>query len=420
METAAHHASAGVTHFIGKEIQNRIEQHPCYSKKASNYARIHLPVAPACNIQCNYCNRKYDCSNESRPGVVSKVLQPIDGLARFHSIKQHMPNLSVVGIAGPGDALANPKVTLETLKLIREDDPSVKLCISTNGLELAQYAPQLAAIGVDHLTITINTIDEKIASKIYPWIFWNHKRYKGIEAARILIEQQLKGLEAAIEQGMLVKVNTVLIPGINDQSITQLSKALKQRGAFLHNIMPLISEPEHGTYYGLNEMPSPTEQQIEEARSQSVLYLPQMSHCQQCRADAVGQLDAACSSKDDAQSTRVAIASKGTDIIECHFGHATQMNIYDINQHEIRFVESRMVAPYCSGPQDCERPMPVEAIKDCQHLLSVRVGLGPWEELENMGIIPNTDFAYLSEREALSTLAQTINANNLSANKEVG
>ncbi|GAL13621.1 nitrogenase FeMo-cofactor synthesis FeS core scaffold and assembly protein NifB [Vibrio astriarenae] len=82
-----------------------------------------------------------------------------------------MPNLSVVGIAGPGDALANPKVTLETLKLIREDDPSVKLCISTNGLELAQYAPQLAALGVDHLTITINTIDEKIASKIYPWIF---------------------------------------------------------------------------------------------------------------------------------------------------------------------------------------------------------------------------------------------------------
>jgi len=33
-------------------------------------------VAPACNIQCNYCNRKYDCANESRPGVVSEKLTP--------------------------------------------------------------------------------------------------------------------------------------------------------------------------------------------------------------------------------------------------------------------------------------------------------------------------------------------------------
>ena len=37
---------------------------------------MHVAVAPACNIQCNYCNRKYDCANESRPGVVSEKLTP--------------------------------------------------------------------------------------------------------------------------------------------------------------------------------------------------------------------------------------------------------------------------------------------------------------------------------------------------------
>ena len=37
---------------------------------------MHVAVAPACNIQCNYCNRKYDCANESRPGVVSERLTP--------------------------------------------------------------------------------------------------------------------------------------------------------------------------------------------------------------------------------------------------------------------------------------------------------------------------------------------------------
>jgi ferredoxin len=33
-------------------------------------------IAPACNIQCHYCNHKYDCVNEPRPGVVSELLTP--------------------------------------------------------------------------------------------------------------------------------------------------------------------------------------------------------------------------------------------------------------------------------------------------------------------------------------------------------
>jgi len=38
-------------------------------------------VAPKCNILCNYCNRKYDCINESRPGVASAVLKPRRAIA---------------------------------------------------------------------------------------------------------------------------------------------------------------------------------------------------------------------------------------------------------------------------------------------------------------------------------------------------
>jgi len=35
--------------------------HPCFNEKAHfSTARIHLPVAPKCNIQCNFCNRKID------------------------------------------------------------------------------------------------------------------------------------------------------------------------------------------------------------------------------------------------------------------------------------------------------------------------------------------------------------------------
>jgi nitrogen fixation protein NifB len=54
-----------------QKILDRIAKHPCYSEEAHHhYEPMHVAVAPACNIQCNYCNRKYDCTNESSPGTV--------------------------------------------------------------------------------------------------------------------------------------------------------------------------------------------------------------------------------------------------------------------------------------------------------------------------------------------------------------
>ena len=65
--------SSGGPDDMPAEIWDKVKNHPCYSEEAHHhYARMHVAVAPACNIQCNYCNRKYDCSNESRPGVVSQ------------------------------------------------------------------------------------------------------------------------------------------------------------------------------------------------------------------------------------------------------------------------------------------------------------------------------------------------------------
>ena len=64
--------SSGGPDDMPAEIWDKVKNHPCYSEEAHHhFARMHVAVAPACNIQCNYCNRKYDCSNESRPGVVS-------------------------------------------------------------------------------------------------------------------------------------------------------------------------------------------------------------------------------------------------------------------------------------------------------------------------------------------------------------
>ena len=122
---------------LPEAIREKVKNHPCYSEEAHHYfARMHVAVAPACNIQCHYCNRKYDCSNESRPGVVSELLTPEEAVMKTKAVAANIPQMTVLGIAGPGDPLANPGRTFDTFRMLSEQAPDIKLCVSTNGLAL--------------------------------------------------------------------------------------------------------------------------------------------------------------------------------------------------------------------------------------------------------------------------------------------
>ena len=117
-----------------------LSRHPCFNKEsAGSCGRVHLPVAPKCNIQCNYCNRKYDCVNESRPGVTSGVLTPPQALAYMEKVLEAEPRITVAGIAGPGDPFANARDTLETMRLLKEHYPDLIFCLSSNGLGIAPH-----------------------------------------------------------------------------------------------------------------------------------------------------------------------------------------------------------------------------------------------------------------------------------------
>lgn len=284
-------AKPGQAAGLPEHVRARVEDHPCYSEEAHHhFARMHVAVAPACNIQCHYCNRKYDCANESRPGVVSELLTPEQAVKKTLAVAAAIPQMSVIGIAGPGDPLANPERTLKTFRAIADKAPDLKLCVSTNGLALPDHVDELVRLNVDHVTITINCLDPEVGARIYPWIFWNHKRIFGREAAAILIERQQRGLEMLVARGILVKVNSVLIPGVNDEHLKEVSKVVKAKGAFLHNVMPLIAEPGHGTFYGLTGQRSPTAQELKALQDECAGGMNMMRHCRQCRADAVGLL----------------------------------------------------------------------------------------------------------------------------------
>lgn len=445
------------------DILDKINNHPCYSKEAHNhYARIHLPVAPACNIQCNYCNRKYDCSNESRPGVTSTKLTPEEAVKKVLFIGSEIKELSVVGIAGPGDALANPKKTFETFKLIREHAPDQKLCLSTNGLLLSEYVDQIAEAGVDHVTVTLNTIDPEIGSKIYPWIYYNKKRYVGVEAATILLEKQLDGIAKCVQRGILIKANSVLIPGINDHNLPAVSKKLRDLGVFLHNIMPILSEPEFGTYFGLNGVKSATQEELSLAQEACGMDMTLMTHCKQCRADAVGLLgeDRSAEFEKDlftnktfaelgemynlearkekwakienfreilneankrveaekltlsssGKTVLIAVTSYSKECVDDHFGSAKEFLIYEAGDKGAKFLTSRNVAQYCQGPDSCDSPMDdIKAkLSDINILLTAKIGECPMSSLSEIsGLVIRQDMAFREILEACVVVAKS-------------
>lgn len=259
-----------------------LKNHPCFNEEAHNkFGRIHLPVAPACNIRCKYCVRSYDCANESRPGVSSRVLTKEDAVARVRTMVERSGNLSVVGIAGPGDPLANDR-TFEALRAIKREFPELVLCLSTNGLLLTDRLEDIVRAGVRSITITINAVVPEAAEKIYSWVRYRGVKYHGRAAADCLSFNQWRGLRNAVDAGLVVKVNTVYIPGVNDGEIPYIAWLAGRRGADLHNIIPLIPQAEFAHLY------RPTREMIHEMRETCGRHLPQMTHCTQCRADACG------------------------------------------------------------------------------------------------------------------------------------
>ena len=264
-----------------------LSNHPCFNAKIrGKFGRVHLPVAPKCNIQCNYCDRKYNCVNESRPGVTSAVLTPHQAMTYLKLVFKKTKNISVVGIAGPGDPFANPKETMQTLTMVRRKYPEIMLCLATNGLGLEPYIDELAQLGVSHVTVTLNAVDHDIGAKIYSLIQYGKRVLSPKTGIKILLEKQLKAIAKLKEKGITIKVNTIILPGINEDHIEEVAKKMGELKVDILNCIPFYSN-KGSAFTNLGE---PPKEVVRKIRKKAAQYIPQMYHCARCRADAIGIL----------------------------------------------------------------------------------------------------------------------------------
>jgi nitrogen fixation protein NifB len=402
--------------------------------------------------------------------VVSELLNPDQAVKKVMAVAANIPQMTVLGIAGPGDPLANPERTFDTFRQLSEKAPDIKLCVSTNGLSLPEHVEELSKHNIDHVTITINCVDPEIGAKIYPWIFWNNRRIKGKKGAKIMIEQQQKGLQMLTDRGILVKVNSVMIPGVNDEHLEEVSKIVKAKGAFLHNVMPLIAEAEHGTFYGVMGQRGPTHDELQELQDKCAGDMNMMRHCRQCRADAVGLLgedrgdeftmdkvdemqidyEAAMEkraeyqaaalatleaqrnktgesfislssigvNKKEARPVLMAVATSGGGVVNQHFGHTKEFLVYEASMTDVRFIGHRKVELYCEGGDTCGDGESVlgktiRTLEGCEAVLCSKIGYEPWEQLEEAGIQPNGEHAMEPIEDAVAAVYAEMVKNGL-------
>ena len=369
-----------------------MDRHPCFSDAARHkFGRIHLPVAPSCNIQCAFCNRKYDCANESRPGVTSGILRPDAALAYLRKALVVRPDITVVGIAGPGDPFANAEATMETLRLVRAAYPEMLLCVATNGLAVGPHVEELRRLEVSHVTVTMCAATPETGARIYQWAREGKTILRGTAAAELLRTRQIEAIRRISAAGILVKVNVIVVPGVNDTEVETLARTAAAEGAGLLNLMPLFPVP--GT--ALESAGTPDALQMDALRGVAERYLPQMRHCMRCRADAAGFLgesmpteiamamNEAQRAADDARPY-VAVASREGALVNWHLGEASYLWIFKKTENGYAPVERRQTPPQGSGAHRWEELGRI--IADCRALLVSGMGDSPKEVLGRSGI----------------------------------
>jgi cyclic pyranopterin phosphate synthase len=181
---------------------------------------LRVSVTDRCDFRCVYC------MSEHMTFLPKADLLSLEELDRVCSafVAKGVRKLRITG----GEPLVRKNILWLFHSLGRHLQAGAldELTLTTNGSQLTKYATELKAAGVERINISIDTLDPDRFKTITRW-----GDHSGV----------LRGLDAAQNAGLKVKINTVALKGVNEDEIERLVRFAHGRGADITFIetMPL-------------------------------------------------------------------------------------------------------------------------------------------------------------------------------------
>ncbi|HJJ32354.1 MAG TPA: GTP 3',8-cyclase MoaA [Methanocorpusculum sp.] len=181
---------------------------------------VRIAVNSSCNLQCIYCHREGEGDN----GCVSCGNAGESSVSEIHNIMAVLSELGVrtLKITG-GEPLLRPDI----LDVIRAIPPEIEVSMTTNGTLLKEMALSLKVAGLTRVNISIDSLHPERYAKI---------------TGHNLLSKVLEGLDAAVDAGLTpVKINTVLLPGINDDEIEDFLEFVRGKNDIILQFIELMN-----------------------------------------------------------------------------------------------------------------------------------------------------------------------------------
>ena len=181
---------------------------------------LRLSVTDRCDLRCTYCMAE---AMTFLPRKDLLTLEELDELCTSF-IARGIRKIRLTG----GEPLVRRDVMSLIKRLSRHRDSGAldEITLTTNGTQLAKFAGDLKSHGVERINISLDTLDPATFLKL---------------TRRAALENVMRGVDAAQEAGLKVKINTVALKGTNDAEIPELMVWAHGRGMdmTLIEVMPL-------------------------------------------------------------------------------------------------------------------------------------------------------------------------------------
>ncbi|WP_254410338.1 GTP 3',8-cyclase MoaA [Campylobacter coli] len=191
-----------------------------------NYLRISL--TQRCNFRCLYCMPKIPFNHQPKENLLS-----FEELFLFVkvAIDEGIEKIRITG----GEPLLRKDLSV-FIKMINDYKKDLDLAITTNGFLLKDFAKDLKDAGLKRLNISLDTLESKKAK---------------ILAQKDVLDSVLAGIDEALSVGLKVKLNTVVLKGLNDDELIPLLEFAKSKNIQIRFIEFMENIHAYGKLQGL-------------------------------------------------------------------------------------------------------------------------------------------------------------------------